>query len=588
MYKKSWLRLAILGLAAVLLLSLSAGCGTKPDVSDPDQSDLTDVSDEPSIPDITDSADTSTVPTGDAGSSDVPTTDETDATDTTPSSTRGTSVTKPTTTGGGASRSTLTTTTTKSKTSATTTTKSKTSATTTTGKTSATATTTKTDSTNPLANEDVDSTDEAIDRDKFYQQNKNIAMPVRDLENKEVTIFSWRDQQSDGCYGATKPDLRKVYKDVGITTKWYQANFENYMDALSAVVASGSSPDLLEWDPSGSTYPAAIASGLVVPLDPYINWDDDIWDDVRALTAKYQINNSTYFSFEYMQIAELLYYDPTIIRAAGLETPLELWRKGTWDLKALQNIADKTVQIDKDGTVTRIGFIPGDIGMITGLELVEYNRAKSYKLNIANSKYKTLMNTMYQMGVNGTQSAGFDYHSNVGKGSAVMSMTAGWAMTNEMNAAREKGKLEWCILPKLDNKSDHYYNLTLQQTFGLIKGAKNPEGAAYLVELRKWAFLNYPWLETLPFTDTAYTRKYGEKAAGLTDEGVLTSAELKYTQDLLNQDYAVVAANLWGGWLSNSQFPGITEVISNGNQWSTVLANKRTTLEAILKHWKFK
>ncbi|MBQ8684539.1 MAG: extracellular solute-binding protein [Clostridia bacterium] len=429
-------------------------------------------------------------------------------------------------------------------------------------------------------------TDSAIDRDKYYEQNKNVAMPQRTLSNKTVTVFSWRDQMSDGCYSATKPDLRKVYADAGLTIKWYAATFENYMDTLSAAKVSGETPDLLEWD-VGTTYPAAIASKLVVPIDDYIDFTAPIWADALELTKKYQIANKTYFSVEYMQINELMYYDPTIIKQAGLETPLELWRKGKWTLKAMQNIADKTRIVDTGGKVTRIGLIPGDVGMITGLELVEYNRAKGYKLNIANSKYKTLMNTLYDMGVAGTQSAGFSYPSDVGKGTAVMSMTAGWAMTHEMDAARRSGRVEWCILPKLDDKSEHTYNLTLQLTFGILDGAKNPEGAAYVIELRKWAFLNYPWLEALPFSDTAYTRKYGEKKVGTDSEGVLTAAEQAYTQELLSKDYTVIAANLWGGWLGSSQFPGLTEVVSNGNQWSTVLANKKTTLEAILKHWKF-
>ncbi|MBQ9859199.1 MAG: hypothetical protein IJO76_00785 [Clostridia bacterium] len=590
MNNKFWLRLAMLAMAAVMLVTVMAGCGEEPELSDPDTSDYSDVTDAPNAPteengdnDTTTTAGDDTTTEGDAstttgdgstttGDGSTPTSDKNTTTDGKNSTTNGTATAAPSGNRPGIITRPIG--------------GSKTSATATGGGNTTAAPTGST--TNQLGDEDPGDTNDVIDRNKFKEQNKNVAMPTRKLANNVVTVFSWRDQQSDNCYGGSKPDLRKVYKDVGLETKWYQATHDNYMDALAAVVASGSAPDLVEWN-AIKMYPAAIASGLVVPYGNYIDFSSKIWDDVRSLTAKYQINGGTYFSVEYMQIAELLYYDPTIIKAAGLKTPLELWRENKWTLKELQNIADKTVKIDKEGKVTRYGFVPGDIGAITGLEMVEYNRARGYKLNITNSKYKTLMNIMYQMGVNGTRSAGFTTPGDVGKGNVVMSMTAGWGMTNEMNDARLKGQLEWCVLPKLDNNSEHYYNLTLQQTFGLIKGAQNPEGGAYMIELRKWAFLNYPWLETLPFTDTAYTRKYGEKLAsiGSGDKGTLTKEQIAYSTELLSKDYDVVANNLWGGWVGNGQFPGITEVVSNGNSWSTVLANKKATMEAVLKQWKF-
>ena len=545
MKSKFWLRAAMLVLAASMILCAMAGCGEKPAESDPDNSDYSDVSD-------------STTTAGDA---DATTTSGEDAT------TGGEDAT--TTTGTGTNAPTKDN-----------------------GDSKKTTTASKTAGSNALGNVDGGgSTNDTIDSGNALgnAKYKDIAMPTRTLTDKVVTVFSWRDQQSDNCYGGSKPDMRKVYKTVGLETKHYNATHDNYMDALAAAVASGSPPDLVEWNAT-KMYPAAIESGLVVSLDPYIDFNAKIWDDVRALTAKYQINGKTFFSVEYMQIAEFIYYNPKLIKQAGMKTPLELWYEGNWTLKALQTIADKLVQVNSKGEVTRLGYYPGNIGAITGLEMVEYNRANGYKLNITNSKYKTLMNTMYLMGVNGTKSAGFEpAPKEVATGKIVLAQTAGWAMTNECNNARIKGELEWVILPKLDDKSQHYYNLTLQQTFGLLKGAKNPEGAAYLIELRKWAFLNYPWNEALPFKDTKYTRTYGEKSSsiGSGDKGELTAAEIKYTQDMLSQGYDVVANNLWGGWVGSSQFPGITEVVSNGNQWSTVVANKKSALEALLKQWDF-
>lgn len=167
-----------------------------------------------------------------------------------------------------------------------------------------------------------------------------------------------------------------------------------------------------------------------------------------------------------------------------------------------------------------------------------------YKLNITNSKYTKLMSYMYEMGVAGTKSASCDLAPKlVGTGEVAMTMTAAWAHTNELNDARLKGNIEWCILPKLDKNSNYNYNVTLQPTFGLVRGAQNPEGAAYLIELRKWVYLNYSWVESMPFTGTAYTDKYGTKTA---EDGavLMTPEETEYTKKLLSQGYNVIPSNI--------------------------------------------
>ena len=385
--------------------------------------------------------------------------------------------------------------------------------------------------------------------------------------------------------GGSKPDMPKVYKDVGLTVKTVITTHDTYWDHLSSLIASGQSPDLMEPD-NTNFYPRSISSNLVAPIDDYFDFDSDVWKDFKGLTEQYQINGKTYFSVEYLQMNEFLYYNPKLFQSKGLKTPLQYWREDDWTMSTLQELADELVEKNGD-KVTRIGFVPGNIGSITGVELVEYSRTTGYKLNISNSKYARLMSYMEEMGVNGTQSAGFDAPQKVATGEVAMAMTATWAHTNELNDARLKGELEWCILPKLDKNSEYYYNVTLQPTFGLVKGAKNPEGAAYLIELRKWAYLNYPWVQSMPFSGTAYTQKYGEKKAG--DEGVvlMTDAETAYTKELLSQGYDVIAANIWGGWMGSNQFPGITEVVSNGNKWSTVVANQKPVLEAVLKTYKF-
>ena len=105
-----------------------------------------------------------------------------------------------------------------------------------------------------------------------------------------------------------------------------------------------------------------------------------------------------------------------------------------------------------------------------------------------------------------------------------------------------------------------------------------------MIELRRGAFLNYPWVESIPFSGTAYTKKFGEKKTGVNLE---TEAEASYTKKMLSKGYDVMIPNPSYGWIGSSQFPGITQVVTNGNKWSTVVKNQTPILEAVLKTYRF-
>ena len=416
-------------------------------------------------------------------------------------------------------------------------------------------------------------------RDKLYQQNKSIAMPQRNAALRTVTLFSWQAPDSDNGSSARKPNMQEVYEDAGLTVNRYAADQESYIETLAALVATGRSPDLFEWD-TQATYPAAIASHLVMPMDDFVDFSDPLWADAATLTARYRINGKTYFSVEYTQIDQLLYYDPAIMREAGLETPLELWRKGDWTLKRLQSIADRTCLSDKDGTPIRIGFIPDGKSVIFDQEPVELDETDTPRLTIGNQTYKYMLSIMYQMGTNGTGSAVLADPAAVGTGGAVMAMAGGEKLPQELADARRNGRLEWCILPKIYPHSEHCYNLKVHLTYGMVKGSKNPQGAAYVIELRKWAHLNYPLTDSLPFTDTSYTRRYGGT------DSLLTEAQQQYTRELLSQDYAAVAVNLWQGWVGDDDPPCLREVLE-GTPWYDVLPAKKAELEDALARWSF-
>lgn len=446
-------------------------------------------------------------------------------------------------------------------------------------------TTTKKSGATIASGNDVGNAGDNIDSGNALGGSSNVAMPTRELKNKTVTIFSWRNQTDSSLMTGTKPDIPAIYKSVGLNVKTILTTHSTYNDDLAARVAAGGDqvPDLMEPN-QNKFYPSAISSNLVQPIDNYFDFKSDLWKDYKSVAEQYQINGKTYFAVEYFWLSTMIYYNPKMFADAGLKTPREYWEEDNWTMDTLQYLADKLVVKNPAGDVTRLGYALFDPTAITGVELVQYSRTNGYKLNITNSKYSKLMGYLYEMGRAGTKSAGFSNATQFLAGKVAMLETPTWAHTQELDAMRKKGELEWIILPRLDSSSKHYYNVTWQPTFGIVTGAPNPDGAAYVIELRRWAFLNYPWVESIPFSGTAYTKKFGEKKTGVNLE---TEAEASYTKKMLSKGYDVMIPNPSYGWIGSSQFPGITQVVTNGNKWSTVVKNQSPVLEAALKTYRF-
>lgn len=403
-------------------------------------------------------------------------------------------------------------------------------------------------------------------------QSSDIKMPTRNLKDKTIYVFSWRDPNKTDYAEATEVAKSKL----GMTVKYIPTTHETYWNDLTNMVASGKQVDLidLEWD----FYPRAITSGLVQPLDKYIDFNSELWADFASIINKYAYKDHIYFGIQDVMLSGLVYYNPRTIKEAGLKTPRQYWEEGNWTLQNMVELANKLTQKDKAGNVTRTGLIPsGDmIAAIAGVDIVEPNRQSNYKLNLKNSRIAKVMNSVYNMGVNGTGAAANLDPRKILTNEAGLAMTASWAINNEFKALHDKKQLEWCIYPKLDADSKHYYSLAAYPRWGLVKDAKNPEGAAAYVEINKWVDLGKPWLGDMPRPETAYTKMMNKKPTTK-----LTKAEVEYTEKLLSKDYPTVITNFSASYMGEQGFPGMLDVL-NGSDWSSVLAKEEPEIKALI------
>lgn len=307
-------------------------------------------------------------------------------------------------------------------------------------------------------------------------------MPEGKLEDDTVTVY---------CWGEYVPKFKTDWEGYRFQD-YYKGKVKvivssgDYYENLYKLIAAGDIPDIVIGD--AQSFPQLITKDLVQPWDEYVNFSDPVWEktgamaDIRKMTYNGKIYNITHKAHN----LGVLFYNKRLISEAGLTDPMELQAKGewTWD-KFREYLAETTTDSNGDGVTDIYGLVnTGDfltaIFASTGDLYIEYADGK-YTNNIKSEKIQNAANFVYGIGPNGDKL--------VSLGNATSEFQAGKAAFVYTNDYR--GYVDYADLWKTDGigivplpkypKADKQYQGSLTDHFWLMKGAKNPKGAALLV-----------------------------------------------------------------------------------------------------------
>ena len=182
----------------------------------------------------------------------------------------------------------------------------------------------------------------------------------------------------------------------------------------------------------------------------------------------------------------VLFYNQRLISEAGLEEPMELQARGEWTWEKFREyLYETTADTNGDGVTDVYGLVnTGDFLTAffasTGDLYIEYENGV-YSNNIKSTKIQDAANFIYGIGPNGDQL--------VDLGNATtefLNGKAAFVYTNDYRGYIDYADL-WQTdgigivpLPKYSG-ADEQYQASLTDHFWLMKGAKNPKGAALLV-----------------------------------------------------------------------------------------------------------
>lgn len=414
----------------------------------------------------------------------------------------------------------------------------------------------------------------------------SIKKPTRELDSKKLTLYTWVDEESVYSSIPKLPSVADIITDEnGVEITVNTVSQENYWQNLATLIAGGSSPDLVQV-PNWDYYPVGITSGCLQPLDDIINFDKPLWEQGKEARESIRwIDGKIYYPTSGVgSVQKWLFFNKALFVEAGLKTPYEHFKEGTWCFDTLKDMCVK-LKKEENGEVTQWPLLIQSNSLIAsaGVEIVELDREnKTYKLNLRHENVAKVMNFLHELGRGGLDVLG-GTPSDFRQQRLAMITTDYWCATSEFNKIRLAGNLGWVPMPSIEKGGKVYQLATAPgASYAMVKGAKNVNEAALFLEIDAWKSLSnskYGVPMYIDF-DKPYYRAYEgsaeadqpDKSKWFTDE----EAEMSKTMGLDKLPYVTFG---FQSWLGTSEL-GQIKVTDYGQQWSAVLEELEPTFKA--------
>lgn len=293
------------------------------------------------------------------------------------------------------------------------------------------------------------------------------------LKGSTVKVLLWRDPWN---YDITLKDGFEA--KTGIKVEYIVAKGGNYSTQLATLISSGDSPDVVNM---GSDAFPSFAIASLEPLDKEVfRLDDPIWN--KDLMDSFKINGKYYAlaipgSWYNDDLSYVSYYNPATLQACGISTesmPYNLWKSGNWNINKLEEIIRKVDSMGSayTGLSIQTEHILNPYMLSAGVDYVKYSN-NEFSSNITNTKVVEMSEKLagwYEDGLVsgwlatgiGDQTLGIFDAISFGMGSTV----------------------EWFSIPHSEVDVAPIagnYTPASPKVWGVAKGAKNAQGAAYFL-----------------------------------------------------------------------------------------------------------
>lgn len=320
---------------------------------------------------------------------------------------------------------------------------------------------------------------------------------VEKLENgKVVWLSTWDINPKNGK--AMPAELELFKNNYGGEISFIQCTFEERFEKLSTMVLSGDSPDLF---PAADldVFPKCAMLNLFAPMDEYIDFSEDIWQDISHLNDVYTLNGKHYVCNMSADAGTVMIYNKNTIESNNLDDPAELLDKGKWDWDSFKKMMADFCSPDEnqyaiDGwwfeqafvLTTGVPFIGYENGKLTNnLDDPLINHAEEFMQMMNNEKFP------YPKAEHEWQIA----PANIAAGKTLFYPVGVWQLYEaDLSMFGEMEDIMFVPMPKCTYVDKHYLPAGVD-AMAMVQGSKNPEGAAAFLKCRRIASTDPQTLE---------------------------------------------------------------------------------------------
>lgn len=343
-----------------------------------------------------------------------------------------------------------------------------------------------------------------------------------------------------GDEGATEYQkvCKAFTKKTGIKVKLLSYDQDAYVATVSKQIAARSAPDVIICN---ETFPHALE--IAQPLQNLLNLNESFWDS--SVTKATTIGNNTYFVNSLKGVwhnIDMIFYNKRIFSENSLRSPADYYNSGEWTYENLRKCLEEVKETGNVG-----GYVdPKMMAASMGSALVSYDsNTKTFAQNVQNAI------PAYQYSAYNATNGLWDHNLWFG---IFVNGTIG-LYQNSAYGCKYNGWFEGVdssIIGAVPTPVS-YNGVPCKQTesmraYGVAKGAKNPEGAAYFLRY----FLDYSYYEEAGanvFINKELEKAYFKSLDLAAEEGInyyFNEAAYEYTsinrKDLVNTGNAKPAA----------------------------------------------
>ena len=335
------------------------------------------------------------------------------------------------------------------------------------------------------------------ERAAYEKENSPYDVP-EELKGTTVKFATWIDHTTTEASYA----LSNFEKVTGIKVEWVEIPQGTYLEKLASLVASGDAPDV--YVENNNFFPKTLTISKPLNEIKSIDMEDPIWDkgyfNFSTFNGKtYQCNtrNSVW------QTVNLLFYNKKVFEENGLKTPDDYIAEDNWTLDSLTEMLREFCDLDGNNSG---GAMPTSfLAKAFGTDIV-YMKDGKFVSGLNDKNFNTVYSKTLEMiddGLIGGSAAAFM------KGTNAIYATDSYGLKKSGYFKGSDPEIYgYAPIPTnadVDSKVSSHY-----RAYGVLSGAKNPEGAGYFLRYFLDPY-NYNWNDI--FLDESAMEFYLENCA---------------------------------------------------------------------------